>query len=81
MVAGIVLLQVGLGPWELCVGDLVLPDSQATHTFDELEAKVAGTLVLVLVVRLLEVLVRSPAPDQLLASGVWSPVVFMQWRG
>lgn len=87
ILAGVVLLQVGLGLWELCVGDLVLPDSLATHTFDELEAKVAGTLVLVLVVRFLEVLVRSPEPEQLLASGVSITlvggllVVFMRWRG
>ena len=40
VLAGVVLLQVGLGLWELCVGDLVLPESLATHTFDELEAKV-----------------------------------------
>ena len=87
ILAGVVLLQVGLGLWELCVGDLVLPDSLATHTFDELEAKVAGTLVLVLVVRFLEVLVQSPEPEQLLASGVSITlvggllVVFMRWRG
>ena len=66
VLAGVVLLQVGLGLWELCVGDLVLPESLATHTFDELEAKVAGTLVLVLVVRFLEELVQDPEPQQLL---------------
>lgn len=37
VLAGVVLLQVGLGLWELCVGDLVLPESLATHTFDELD--------------------------------------------
>jgi len=31
VVDGVVLLQVGLGSWELCVGNVVLPDSLATH--------------------------------------------------
>lgn len=86
ILAGVVLLQVGLGLWELCVGDLALPDSLATHTFDELEAKVAGTLVLVLVVRFLEELVQDPEPEQLMATGISITLVgallvfFMRWR-
>lgn len=86
ILAGVVLLQVGLGLWELCVGDLALPESLATRTFDELEAKVAGTLVLVLVVRFLEELVQDPEPQQLLATGIAVTLVggllvlFMRWR-
>lgn len=60
MLAGVVLLQVGLGLRELCVGDLALSESPTRHTFDELEAKVATTLVLVLMVRFLEELVPRP---------------------
>ncbi|HEY9564362.1 MAG TPA: YqhA family protein [Nocardioides sp.] len=86
ILAGVVLLQVGLGLWELCVGDLALPESLATHTFDELEAKVPGTLVLVLVVRFLEELVQDPEPQQLLATGIAVTLVggllvlVMRWR-
>lgn len=83
---GVVLLQVGLGLWELCVGDLALPESLTAHTFDGLEAKVASTLVLVLVVRFLEVLVQSPSPETLVATAVSVSliggllVVFARWR-
>ncbi len=86
VLAGVVLLRVGLGLWELCVGELQLPASLVVSSFYELEAKVAGTLVLVLVVRFLEELVQSPAPDELLAIGVSITlvggllVVFARWR-
>ena len=45
-----VLLVIGLGLWELFVSDLDLPPALTTTSFDDLKAKIATTLVLVLVV-------------------------------
>ncbi len=65
-----VMLVVGYGLWELFVGDLELPPSLTTLSFDHLKGRVAGTLLLVMVVRFLEVLVTRPESDVLLATGV-----------
>ncbi|WP_353080842.1 MULTISPECIES: YqhA family protein [Tessaracoccus] len=65
-----VLLIVGYGLWELFVGDLNLPPSLTTLSFDHLKGRTAGTLLLVMAVRFLEVIVARPEPDELLAVGV-----------
>ncbi|MCC2594003.1 YqhA family protein [Tessaracoccus sp. OS52] len=65
-----VMLIVGYGLWELFVGDLNLPPSLTTLSFDHLKGRTAGTLLLVIVVRFLEVLVARPEPDELLAVGL-----------
>lgn len=65
-----VLLIVGYGLWTLFVGDLNLPPSLTTLSFDHLKGRTAGTLLLVMAVRFLEVLVARPEPDELLAVGV-----------
>ena len=80
------LLQVGLGMWELCISDLDLPPALTTESFDALKSKVAATLVLVLAVRFLEELVRRPPGDHLLsyAAAIVAVgtllVVFARWR-
>lgn len=86
ILVGTVLLQVGLGMWELCISDLDLPPALTTESFDALKSKVAATLVLVLAVRFLEELVRRPPGDHLLsyAAAIVAVgtllVVFARWR-
>ena len=83
---GTVLLTIGLGLWELFVGDLDLPPSLTIATFDDLKAKVATTLLLVLVVRFLESMVRNPAGEQILELGAAVTLVgglllvFARWK-
>ena len=83
---GTVLLIIGLGLWELFVADLDLPPSLTVRSFDDLKAKVATTLLLVLVVRFLESMVRAPTGDHILGLGVAVTlvggllVVFANWR-
>lgn len=83
---GTVLLIMGLGLWELCIGDLDLPPALTTTSFDGLKAKIATTLVLVLVVRFLETLVSRPASTELLELGGAVTLVgglllvFANWR-
>jgi uncharacterized membrane protein YqhA len=86
LLLGTVLLVIGLGLWELFVGDLKLPPALTMSSFDDLKAKVATTLLMVLVVRFLEALVSRPASDQLLELGVAVTLVggllllFANWR-
>lgn len=86
ILVGTVLLQVGLGMWELCISDLDLPPALTTASFDVLKSKVAATLVLVLAVRFLEELVRRPPGEQLLsyAAAIVAVgallIVFSRWR-
>ena len=83
---GTVMLIIGLGLWELFIGDLNLPAALTTSSFDDLKAKIATTLVLVLVVRFLETLVRGPAAGELLEFGAAVTLVgglllvFARWR-
>lgn len=83
---GTVLLIIGLGLWELFVDDLVLPDALTTSTFDDLKAKIATTLVLVLVVQFLEAMVKRPDADALMQQGIAVAlvggllVVFANWH-
>lgn len=83
---GTVMLIIGLGLWELFVHDLDVPPALATTSFDDLKAKIATTLVLVLVVQFLENLVQQPTADELLKRGVAVTlvglllVVFARWR-
>lgn len=70
-----VLLIVGFGVWELFVHDLDLPPSLTTASFDHLKGRIAGTLVLVLVVRYLERLVSKPSPEDILALGISTALV------
>jgi uncharacterized membrane protein YqhA len=82
---GTVLLIMGLGLWELFVGDLELPPALTVTSFDELKQKVASTLLLVLVVRFLESLVSRPT-DDLLEMGIAVTlvggllVIYANWR-
>jgi uncharacterized membrane protein YqhA len=86
LLLGTVLLVIGLGLWELFVGDLRLPPALTMSSFDDLKAKVATTLLMVLVVRFLEALVSRPASDQLLELGIAVTLVgglllvFANWR-
>lgn len=66
---GTVLLIIGLGLWELFVSDLSLPPALTVATFADLKAKVATTLLLVLVVRFLETTVRATDAEQVLQLG------------
>lgn len=83
---GTVMLVIGVGLWELFLGDLDLPPSLTVSSFDDLKAKVATTLLLVLVVRFLESLVRDPGSEQLLELGASVTLVgglllvFARWR-
>jgi uncharacterized membrane protein YqhA len=83
---GTVLLMLGVGLWELFVGDLALPDALTADSFDELKAKLATTLLLVLVVRFLEALVVRPAEEGLVELGIAVTLVgalllvFARWR-
>ena len=67
---GTVLLTIAVGLWELFIGDLDLPPALTMTSFDDLKTKVASTLVLVLVVRFLESLVRQPTNDELMELGI-----------
>lgn len=83
---GTVLLLIGLGLWELFIGDLDLPPSLTVASFDDLKAKIATTLLLVLVVRFLESLVSRPGSTELLELGIAVTLVgalllvFANWR-
>lgn len=83
---GTVLLVIGLGLWELFVEDLDLPPALTTSTFDDLKAKIATTLVLVLVVQFLEAMVERPDAEALMHRGIAVTlvggllVVFAKWR-
>lgn len=83
---GTVLLIIGLGLWELFIGDLELPPSLTTDSFDDLKVKIATTLMLVLVVRFLEMTVSRPPADELLQFGAAVTLVggmllvFARWR-
>ncbi|MCX2756721.1 MULTISPECIES: YqhA family protein [unclassified Gordonia (in: high G+C Gram-positive bacteria)] len=70
-----VLLMVGFGLWELLVADLHLPPALTTTSFDQLKGRVAGTLLLVLVVRFFERLIARPNADDLLALGISTALV------
>lgn len=81
-----VLLIVGFGLWELFVHDLDLPPSLTTTSFGQLKRQTAGTLLLVLVVRFLEVSITRPEPDELIAQSVSTAlvggllIVFATWH-
>ncbi len=83
---GTVMLIMAVGLWELFIGDLDLPGALTMKSFDDLKAKIATTLLLVLVVRFLETLVQNPEPDELLALGISVTLVggllmvFAVWR-
>ena len=70
-----VLLNVGFGIWELFVHDLDLPPSLTTTSFNHLKGRIAGTLVLVLVVRYLERIISKPSPEEILALGISTALV------
>lgn len=70
ILVGTVLLTIGLGLWELFIRDLDLPPALTTTSFADLKAKIASTLLLVLVVRFLETVVSRPAASELLELGV-----------
>lgn len=67
---GTVMLIIGVGLWELFIDDLDLPPALTMSSFDDLKAKVATTLILVLVVRFLESLVRQPTNGELMELGI-----------
>lgn len=86
LLIGTVLLIIGVGLWELFIDDLDLPPALTMSSFDDLKAKVATTLVLVLVVRFLETLVREPTGGELLELGAAVTLVgglllvFANWK-
>ncbi len=83
---GTVMLIIGLGLWELFVAHLALPPALTTSTFDDLKAKIATTLVLVLVVQFLEEAVQRPDAEGLMQRGIAVTlvggllVVFANWH-
>lgn len=83
---GTVMLILGLGLWELFVKDLDLPPALTTSSFDDLKAKIATTLVLVLVVQFLERFVQQARADDVLELGAAATlvggllVVYARWR-
>jgi len=60
---------VAVGLWELFIGDLRLPPALTMTSFDDLKAKIATTLILVLAVRFLEALVAGTEGSDLLELG------------
>jgi uncharacterized membrane protein YqhA len=86
ILVGTVLLTIGLGLWELFIRDLDLPPALTTTSFADLKAKIATTLLLVLVVRFLETVVSRPAAGELLELGIAVTLVggllmvFANWR-
>lgn len=86
MLIGTVLLIIGVGLWELFIADLDLPPALTMSSFDDLKAKVATTLVLVLVVGFLESLVRQPMHSELMELGIAVTLVgglllvYANWR-
>jgi uncharacterized membrane protein YqhA len=66
---GTVVLIVAVGLWELFIGDLRLPPALTMTSFDDLKAKIATTLILVLAVRFLEALVAGTEGSDLLELG------------
>lgn len=86
ILVGTVLLTIGLGLWELFIRDLDLPPALTTTSFADLKAKIATTLLLVLVVRFLETVVSRPEAGELLELGVAVTLVggllmvFANWR-
>lgn len=83
---GTVMLIIGVGLWELFIDDLDLPPALTMTSFDDLKAKVATTLILVLVVRFLESLVRQPTNGELMELGIAVTLVgglllvYANWR-
>lgn len=67
---GTVVLIVAVGLWELFVADLRLPPALTMSSFDDLKAKIATTLILVLAVRFLEALVSGVAGEELVQLAV-----------
>jgi uncharacterized membrane protein YqhA len=57
-----VILVFALGLWELFVGDLDLPDWLEIHTLDDLKAKLADVIVLVVAIKALEKLTTAKKP-------------------
>jgi uncharacterized membrane protein YqhA len=67
---GTVVLIVAVGLWELFVADLRLPPALTMSSFDDLKAKIATTLILVLAVRFLEALVSGTTGEELVQLAV-----------
>ncbi len=71
-----VILVFALGLWELFVGDLDLPEWLEIRTLDDLKAKLADVIVLVVAIKALEKLMTAKKPlDALLFSGAAGLIV------
>ena len=86
VLTGTVLLIISVGLWDLFIADLRLPPALTMKSLDDLKAKVATTLLLVLVVRFLEIFVSGTDTGKVLELAVAVTLVgsllmvFANWR-
>ena len=86
VLTGTVLLIISVGLWDLFVADLRLPPALTMKSLDDLKAKVATTLLLVLVVRFFETFAGKNASADILERGIAVTLVgtllmvFANWR-
>lgn len=67
---GIALIVVWVSMYELFLGDLHLPEWMLAHDLHELEGKLSGVIVLIMVVKFLEKLVDWRDPQGTLQFGI-----------
>ena len=71
----IILYLFAVSIYELFIGGLNLPQWMVAHNLPELKEKLGSTIVLVMAVRFLEQMIKSPPTIELLYLGVASAVV------
>jgi uncharacterized membrane protein YqhA len=79
------LLIFGLGLYELFIGELDLPDWLTIKNLDALKSKLAGIVMMVMVVSFLEMLETHDQPRDILFTGVAvalvsAPLIALGWK-